>query len=350
MKGKSLVGSKGFQLELRERDLPTPGYNQVLIKIGVCGVCGSDLHLLSHQADLTPLGHEISGKVFQIGRAVSKVKIGDDVVVEDKTYCGRCTACKNGHIELCSDMHDLNGQSGMGEYICVHENMLHIFEGITPEEAAFTEPLAVCVNTYMTAQVPLHGKVVILGIGPLAIMCAALAVHYGASFVACVGSKEGTKRNKIREDAALAAGADTVTYMSCEHYKETLKLRAGGPIDAIIVTSPPSTIKEALDLADYGTRIVPIGLDLGENSKVQIDIDRIIMQKNTIVPFIAEPAGKFPLSLELIRDGVVNVKELITHEIPLEEAAVLKNLFHNDNGVIKVMIKMNKERSIGGMC
>lgn len=339
MKGKCLVGGKGFKLELREIDLPTPDYNEVLVKIYVCGVCGSDLHLLSHQADLTPLGHEISGKVIEIGRAVSKVKVGDDVVVEDKTYCGRCTACKNGHIELCSDMHDLTGQSGMGEYICVHENMIHVFEGITPEEAAFTEPLAVCINTYLTAQVPPHGRVVILGIGPLAIMCAALAVHYGASFVACVGSKEGTKRNKIREDAALAAGADTVTYMSCDHYKETLKLRAGGPIDAIIVTSPPGTIKDALDLADYGTRIVPIGLDLGENSKVQIDIDRIIMQKNAIVPFIAEPAGKFPLSLELIRDGVVNVKELITHEIPLEEATVLKDLFHNDNGVIKVMIK-----------
>lgn len=338
MKVKSLMGGRGFEIAYREYEIPVPGYNEVLVKICACGVCGSDLHLLVHQTELCPLGHEIAGRVIKIGKAVTSVKVGDDVVVEDKTYCGRCPACKNGHIELCSNMFDLNGQSGMGEYICVNENMLHIFKGISYEEAAFTEPLAVCINLYLSAKIPIHGKVIILGIGPLAIMCAAIAVHYKASYVACIGSKEGTKRNKIREQAALAAGVNDVIYMSQANYKKELKQKIGGAVDSIIVTSPPHTMKDALMLADYGSRIVTIGLDMGDHAKVMIDIDQLILKKITIVPFLAEPAQKFPMSLELIRDKVVPVKDLITQVIPFEEAAELKELFQEDNEVIKVML------------
>lgn len=330
-----------MELACMEKEIPKPGYNQVLVKVEACGVCGSDLHLLAHSKDWTPLGHEISGEVVELGAGVTGVCIGEKVIVEDLAGCGRCHNCKNGRFELCTEMIGLDGQSGMGEYICVHERLLNPYKGLDPVTASLTEPLAVCVNTWLTAQVPPEGNVVILGLGPLAIMTAALARHYGAGQIVCVGSRRGTLRNQKRESMALAAGADEVLYMGDEGVKERIQQIEG--IHSILVTSPPKTLKVAMELAGYGTRIVPIGLDMGENSRVEIDVDHMIMNKNPILPFIAEPAKGFPLSLDLLGKGIVDGGKMVTHRIPFADVPQVKGLFSQDQEVGKAVIVMNQE-------
>ncbi len=341
MKMKYLLGRRGMEITFGEKEIPVPGYQEVLVRVSACGVCGSDLHLLQESREWTPLGHEFSGEVAAIGPGVTGLGMQDHVVVEDVTGCGRCINCKNGYPQLCTGKIGLNGQSGMGEYVCVHERMLNKYEGISAAAATLTEPLAVCINTYLTAGVPMEGNVVIFGLGPLAVMTAALARHYGAGDVVCVGSRQGTFRNQVREDAALAFGADAVLYMSAPGWEERLKGKMRGPIHSIIVTSPPGTLPAALKLADYGTKIVPIGLDMGCRSEAVIDVDRLIMNKNPILPFLAEPANKFPLSVEMLRRQVIDAQKLITHRIAFTDAAGLKELFEQDNGVIKAVLTIH---------
>ena len=93
---RGLYGKRGFAIELRDRPPVALGANMVRIRVRACGVCGTDLHFLRDMDDWTPLGHEISAEVAQVGPGVTRVRVGDSVVCEDVTQCGACEFCKTG--------------------------------------------------------------------------------------------------------------------------------------------------------------------------------------------------------------------------------------------------------------
>ncbi len=336
---KYLQGRRGYEIALCEKEVPRPEKNMVLVKTLACGVCGSDIHILERMPEYTPMGHEISAVVVETGDSVTKVKEGDRVIVEDVTMCGTCADCKNGNTHLCKNMYTLCGQSGMGEYLCVHENMLNHYEGINDTVACLTEPLAVCLNTYFAAQLPPEGKLVVMGTGILGIMIAALAKHYGAAQVVSIGSRPQSLRSEARGAAAKKLGADAVFYASDPEYTTAVREFLGGGADAVIVTSPPKTIPEAMKLAGYGANIVNIGLDFGEGAVVPVNIDEMVFGKNNLVSVFAEPARMFPLSIELIKKRVIDVEKLITHRIKIDEVDAIKRIYTQDEAVIKAVIE-----------
>jgi len=338
----SLQAKKYFDFRLVETEARQPSYNEVLAKVMACGVCGSDIHLMKRAEEYSPLGHEISARVVETGPGAKRFKAGDTVIVEDVTLCGHCTQCKQGNTHLCRNNYDLGGQSGMGEFLTVHENALVPYEGLEPVQASLTEPLAVSLNTYLAAKVPPNGTLVVYGIGVLGLMCAKLAKHYGASKVICVGSKRGSQRNKIREEAAHKMGADLVLY-SDDDIEKRVEEFFGAKADAVIVTSPPGSVPDAVKTAGFGANVVVIGLDLGENSSAKIDIDKLILNKNSMVPVFAEPAKMFPLSIELIKAGVIDADLLITHTVGLKETEKLNQLLSEDMPVIKAVVTTEAE-------
>ena len=334
-----IQGKKSFDAVIAEREIPQPAGNQVLVRVLACGVCGTDIHILNNFTEYTPLGHEISAIVVKTGESVTKVHVGESVVVEDVTFCGTCENCKNGRVDLCRNMYTLRGQSGMGEFLLVHENMLVCADGVDPVAACLTEPLNISVNTYFAANLPPEGNLVIFGIGVLGIMCAALAKHYGAGTVVCVGSHSGSTRNKKREAVALEMGANAVLYASDPDFKRKLSDLTGKRVDAVIVTSPPKTLPTAMDVAGYGAPIVTIGLDMGTQSTVALDIDRLIFNKNSIIPVLGEPEKCFPFSLQLLKNKIIDADKLITNRFSLCSApSSLKEIFASDQGVIKAVI------------
>jgi|LFRM01.1.fsa_nt_gb L-iditol 2-dehydrogenase len=337
-KMKYLRGKKEFEFQMLEQPVPKPKHNHVLVKVFACGVCGTDLGNLKKSDEYVALGHEISAEVVELGEAVTKVNIGDTVVVEDMTACGTCVHCKSDNVDLCESMYSLDDQSGMGEYLSVHENMLVPYEGLSPLEATFVEPLAVCINSYLAANVPLNGNLVVWGLGPLALMTAAVAKHYNAAKVVCVGSLRGTKKNQCREEAAYLLGVDKVVYSSDQDVLEQINSVMENQVDRVIVTSPPKTLPMALEALSYGGTVVTIGLDFGKESTVPVDIDQLILNKKKIITFIAEPAKRFHLSKELIREKIIPVEHLLTHTIPLTDLEKFKSIFTEDSAVIKAVI------------
>ncbi|NLC39918.1 MAG: alcohol dehydrogenase catalytic domain-containing protein [Clostridiaceae bacterium] len=335
---KYLRGKKEFEFKMIETNVPKPKHNHVLVKVLACGVCGTDLGNLKKSDEYVPLGHEISAVVVDLGEAVTKVSIGDNVVVEDMTACGTCSYCKSDNVDLCESMYSLDDQSGMGEYLSVHENMLVPYEGLSPPEATFVEPLAVCINSYLASDMPLNGNLVVWGLGPLALMTAAVAKHYNAAKVICVGSLRGTQKNQVREKAAYLLGVDKVVYSSDEDILEQINSALENRVDRVITTSPPKTLPMALEALSYGGTVVTIGLDFGEESTVPVDIDRLILNKKNIVTFIAEPAKRFHLSIDLIKKKIIPVEHLLTHIIPLHDLEEFKSTFTEDSGVIKAII------------
>ena len=345
MKGKMkyIQGGAEFQLHICEKEIPAPKVGQVLVRVCFCGVCGSDLSLLRKRQEIGPLGHEVSAIVEEIGEGVTDLKKGDLVVVEDLGRCGKCSNCKNDNSYHCSDMIGWNGQSGMGQYLCVERSLINPVAGLTPFEASLTEPLVVSINAWKKAQLPPLGVLVVYGMGAIAILCAQVAVFLGADKVICVGNREGSRQNTVREKELKRKGI-AVTYRSRNSFKEELKELTGRKaIDAFIVTTPPSTLPEVIDLCDYGTRVVPIGLAFDQNGKAELDIDKMIMNKIELIPFISEPASGFPLAVDMIRKKVVEPDKIITHRIPFERIDQLKKLYMEDEGVIKATIDFTQK-------
>lgn len=334
----SLQTKKYFDFQLTQSDIRPPAENEVVVRVLACGVCGTDVHLMKRAETYTPLGHEIAAEIVETGANVTAYRPGDTVIVEDVTFCGLCRDCKNGDTHLCKNNYDLGGQSGMGEYLTVDRRLLVPYSGLDPAAACLTEPLAVSINTYLAAKIPLNGTLVVFGMGALGLMCVRLAKHFGASRVVCVGSHKGSVRNQAREQAAYKLGADKVLYADDRLEEAVTAAFNGTKADGVIVTSPPKTLPAAMCTAKFGANIVVIGVDLSGHAKADIDIDALIFNKNTIVPVFAEPAKMFPLSNDLIKTGVIDPKLLITHTFWLDETEKLRDLFTQDRPVIKAVM------------
>jgi L-iditol 2-dehydrogenase len=337
---RGLFGRKHLDLQERRRELNAPEEDQVLVKVRACGVCGTDLNFLRDwKDDPQPLGHEIAAEVLEVGGKVSGFAPGDRVIVEDCTMCGTCPDCKSGHPELCRNLINLEGQPGMGEYLCVRPNSLVGFEGLDYAAASLTEPLAVCLAAVSNAEVPLGGSVLVLGNGPLGLMSARLARLRGAAWVGITGLAPDSPREKARFAAAERFGCDAVLRAGSQELEGELKRRFPKGVDRVIVSSPPESFYDALKVVRFGGIISFFGLHFGGRSKVSLDVNDLIFRKIRLIPTFAEPAINFPVSWRLLRDGLVDASALVTHTFGFAQAAdTLRGIVEGSLPAIKAVM------------
>jgi threonine dehydrogenase-like Zn-dependent dehydrogenase len=313
MRSRGLFGKKYLAIEERQREIPPPGEDQVIVKVHACGVCGTDINFVRDWDDQPmALGHEISAEVIDVGRNVATVKPGDSVIVEDCTMCGVCAHCKSGQPQLCRSMYDLDEQPGMGEFLSVRFNSLVKYEGLDHVSASLTEPLAVSLTSVINAQIPLGGSVVVLGPGPLGLMSARVAQLRGAGYVAIAGLPADNPREKKRLELADRFGCDDIIEIGKQDLEAVIQRRFPQGVDRVIVSSPPESLRDALKIIAFGGTITFYGLHFGGKSKIDIDINDLIFRKISLVPTFAEPAINFPVSIRLLRDGLIDATALVT--------------------------------------
>lgn len=332
---KQLLGRKHFDTVLLESETPQPAKEQVLVRIMSCGICGTDIERLKSSADYTPLGHEIAGVVEAVGEAVSSIKAGQRVVVEDISMCGRCEACKCGKPELCKSGYTLDGQPGIADYLLAHEAMLNPFDGIDDISACMAEPLAVAIGAVKQANLPDHGSLLVFGAGAIGMFCAAEAKRRGAKKIVMVAGSPRNPEHRLAPSQKM--GACGLYYAKEEGYLKRL-LDRHGLFDSAIVAAPPYLAADALKALRYGGRVVPVGVSFRGGGKVDLDICELIFNKKSIVPFIAEPAQNFPLALSLIQSKAIDVNSVITHKITIGAHAQLRELYQKDTAVIKAVV------------
>ena len=173
--GKAITGNAIWHnptLEVKEWPDPKPGPKEVLLQIQACGVCGSDMHFYETDKDNyilypgltkfpTILGHEFSGKVKEVGKEVTQLKVGDMVTVEEMIWCGRCTPCRNGYPNHCTNLEEIGFTipGAFANYIAVDEKFCWKIDAIAErfgsEEMAYavgalTEPSCVAYNAMFT--------------------------------------------------------------------------------------------------------------------------------------------------------------------------------------------------------
>ncbi len=340
MKSKGLWGKKYLDIQERETEIATPDEDHVIVKIMACGVCGTDLNFVRDwEGDPMPLGHEISAEVIQAGKNVTSVKPGDSVIVEDCTMCGICENCKAGHPEFCRNLFNMEGQPGMGQYMSVRFNSLVKFDGLDYVSACLTEPLAVSLTAVLGAEIPLGGSVVVLGPGPLGLMCARVAKLRGAGFVAMTGIAANNARERARRELAEKFGCDQFIEVGTQDVEKEIKKRFPNGVDRVIVSSPPKSIQDALKIVRFGGMINFFGLHFGGDSQINIDINDLVFRKITLKPTFAEPAINFPVSNNLLRDGLVDARSLVTHTFGLADARkMMRAALEGSEPVIKAVL------------
>ena len=340
MQSRGLFGKKYLDIQERVRDIPPPDEDHVLVKVRACGVCGTDVNFVRDWADeAMPLGHEISAEVVEVGSNVTTVKPGDSVIVEDCTMCGVCEDCKSGQPQFCRNMYDMEEQPGMGDYLSVRFNSLDKYEGLDHVSASLTEPLAVSLTSVLNAQIPLGGSVAVLGPGPLGLMSARVAKLYGAGYVVMTGLPADNPRERARLELAAKFGCDDFIEVGKQDVEAEVKRKFPKGVDRVIVSSPPESMVDALKIIKFGGIITFYGLHFGGKSTIPVDINDLVFRKISLIPTFAEPAINFPVSIRLLRDGLVDASALVSHTFGFDQARdVMEGIIDGAEPIIKAVM------------
>lgn len=201
MKIARLVGKKDIRIE--EIDIPKPGSNEVLVKVGACGICGSDIpRYYLGRVHFFPivLGHEVSGVVQECGCEVSKVSRGDHVVIVPLMPCGICDNCKTGNYSLCSNYKFIGSSvnGGFSEYMVVPEaNVYKVSKEIPHSDAIFFETATVALHAVDLLGDVEKKEVAVVGTGTVGLLCAQWLRNYNASVTVFGRSLSNEKVTKL---------------------------------------------------------------------------------------------------------------------------------------------------------
>lgn len=199
-------GEGGMALE--QRPIPAYADDEVLIRVAYSGICGTDIHILHDQFPYYPpviIGHEFSGEIVEVGAKVTGFQKGDLVVGEPHNKaCGKCYLCRNGHIQNCTDKRSIGwGIDGsFTTYLVMPEKLLHkLPKGLSLSSAALAEPCAIVAHQLLErARITPGDKVVIMGVGPIALIAAQMARIAGAGKILLCGcTSDMSYRLKIAE-------------------------------------------------------------------------------------------------------------------------------------------------------
>ena len=254
-------------VEVREMAIPEIAEDEVLLRVGGVSVCGSDVHQYHGSqswAVNTPvvLGHEFGGTIAALGKRVKNFKEGDRVVSETASYiCGKCMMCRTGDYNLCPERkgfgYGING--GMADYVRVPERCLHpIPDTLSFERAALTEPCCVGYNAVaVKSNVKPGDLVVVLGPGPIGLLCAEMARLNGAGTLIVTG----TAQDELRLAAARELGVThTINVQEADLVEFIRNLGDGLGADLVVDAAGSSAaLKQALEIVRPGGQITKVG-------------------------------------------------------------------------------------------
>ncbi|KAH7313593.1 xylitol dehydrogenase [Stachybotrys elegans] len=348
----SFILNKVNDVTFEERPKPSiQSPHDVLVAVNYTGICGSDVHYLTHGAighfvvkEPMVLGHESAGTVVEVGAEVTDLKVGDRVALEPGYGCRRCGNCRAGKYNLCPKMifaatPPYHGTL-TGLWAAPADYCYKLPDSVSLQEGAMIEPLAVAVHIVKQATIKPGQSVVVMGAGPVGLLCAAVAKSYGASKVVSVDIIQ-SKLDVAREFAA------THTYVSQrispeDNAKAILEL-AGIPngADAVIDASGAEpSIQTSLHVVRTGGTYVQGGMG---KSDITFPIMALCLKEVTARGSFRYGPGDYELAVELVASGKVDVKRLISEVVDFKQAEQAFNKV-KEGQVIKVLIAGPNEK------
>ena len=315
---KAFFAKAPMKFECRNVAVDPLAPDEVLVKVKACGVCGWDVLVAQVVAkDWSPIGHELSGKIVEVGGLVpGSLAVGTPVVVENSTFCGVCEQCKRGNVAHCVNLDHHRSPGGFAEFIKVRYTSLYPMpSGLDFRAGALAEPLTVAIDMVEAAEIPLAGRVAVFGPGPIGLMIARLALHKGAARVYLTGHAHSKRRWEVAE----AIGVTDCIYVDRQDVAQYFAGREPDGLDAVLVTSPPSTIGDAAKLCRFGGIIAYNGIKFGGDATIKLDGNDFHFKRLQLRGVHSIPNLGWPQAVELLRSRVIDPDLFISHDYPFDK-------------------------------
>ncbi|MHB8952620.1 MAG: L-threonine 3-dehydrogenase [Pirellulaceae bacterium] len=319
---KALVKRKkalGLWLE----DVPEPkiGINDVLIKVGRTGICGTDVHIYNWDAwaqKTIPVpmvvGHEFVGEIVEVGSNVADFRPGDIVSGEGHVVCGRCRNCLAGRRHLCKDTQGIgvNRPGAFAQYMALPMTNVWLHDpGINRDVASIFDPFGNAVHTALSFPV-LGEDVLITGAGPIGAMAAAVVRHAGARFVVI------TDVNPYRLELARKMGATLAVDVRTTHLADVqkqLKMQEGFDV-GLEMSGSATALGDMLRNMCHGGHIAMLGIPTEE---IAIDWNTVVFNMLTIKGIYGREMYETWYKMTVMLQSGLDISPIVTHRFPYEQ-------------------------------
>lgn len=321
--------------EFAVRDIPEPqiGPAEVLIEVGACGICGTDIHILDGEFPPTTypivIGHEFGGTVTAVGAEVVGIAIGDRVGVDPTLNCGACYFCQRGQGNLCEHWNAIgvgSANGGFAEYVAAPARCVYpIPDAMSFPAAALIEPVSCVVHGFHLLQSQPGASVLIYGAGPMGLQNAQIARFTGARVVAIVDI------NPARLEIARSFGF-TVLGRSLE---EVRSVAPRGFEVVIEATGKTAVAERAIDAVIRRGKLLLFGV-CPPGERAAWDPFKIYNEEITILGTMAVLNSYGP-AIDFLNAGAIDTERMVTHTLPIERFGEAVDLVRRGEG-LKVQI------------
>lgn len=329
-------------------DVPKPAIqadDQILIRTKAVGICGSEVHAFegTHPYRKAPviLGHEASGVVVEIGRAITRFKVGDRVVIDPQQTCGQCAYCRDGDINLCPEKRVLGTAAwpgAFGEYFLVpQEAVFYLPDNLSFVEGSLIEPLTVATHVARRSDLKAGQSVAILGSGAIGGLLAAVCRQRGANPIIAADI-----RQHPLDCAHARLGATHTILLPDGSLVQTVRNLAGGEgVDVAFVTADdPELVSRGVEMVKRRGKVMLIALLTA--SPITLWAYDLIGQEKQIMGSIMARHDDVQQAIAWARSGQVDLAAINTHVLPIEQAQRGMELARTKTaGAIKVVLSFD---------
>jgi len=339
----ALLLSKYNHLEIANLPVPVPEPFDVLVQVAACGICGSDVHGYDGTSGrrIPPLvmGHEAAGIVAAIGSEVSGFAVGDRVTFDSTVYCGVCTFCRKGEVNLCDDRQvvgvscgDYSRAGAFAEYVAVPARIVYkLPESLAFAEAAMLEAVSVALHAVDVAKLEGKETALIIGAGMIGLLTLQAAHAAGCSrvFVADIDTTRLKSASELGADKTLLASGEALT-------QEILQLTAGRGVDVVFeAVGRNETVTTAIDCVRKGGTVTLIG---NISAQVDLPLQKVVSRQIRLQGSCAS-CGEYPEAMKLMSAGRIRVGPLITAVAPLSDGPAWFDRLHSgEPNLMKVVL------------
>ncbi|GGD52583.1 zinc-binding alcohol dehydrogenase family protein [Paenibacillus nasutitermitis] len=336
---KTIICEHPDKLYMTETEAPSFVPGEALVRIRRVGICGTDMHAYKGNQPFFEypriLGHELSGIVERVEDDASGIRAGDQVAIIPYMACGACIACRAGKTNCCTSMQVLgvHRDGGMREVISVPTSLLIRTEGLTLDQSAVVEPLAIGAHAVRRSELKRGEFVLVIGAGPIGLGVMAFAKERGAKVIAM------DIHDERLSFCRSWAGAE-FTINARDNPLEKLDGITGGDYPTVVfdATGNVQSMGDAFGYVAHGGKLIFVGLvraDITFNDPEFHKRELTLMGSRNATP------EDFDTVLEALRCGAVGVERYITHRAPFD--GMLEQFQHwlkPESKVIKAMVEL----------
>lgn len=333
---------------------PVPGDSEVVVEVGLCGICGSDIHLYDSEmaGGGIVMGHEFGGTIVALGKDVTGWEAGDRVVGAPMKPCMNCAFCRKGEFDLCYQHYRLDAQrsgvppaggaslgaGGLAPFTRIGAaRLMRIPDGLDERQAASIEPAAVGVHAVRLSGQQFGDRVAVIGAGPIGLFTLQCAVAAGARRL--VVAEPSSRRAGLARDL----GADAVFNPREERDLATaFAEHLGGAPDVVFdAAGVPATLQQAVDVVRPGGAVMMVGVAF-DNAPIRPS--SWVTKRVTVRAAFAYSRSDYETTIAMLERGSLRSEPVITSVVPGPETPLVFERLLGPNDDVKVLVDPRRTR------